>query len=413
MEYTAIGDTTNLAARLQTVAAPGTGRDLRGDVPARRRLLRRPRPRPSGPQGKREPVRVYEVVGARPVRGPLDARADRGLTPLAGRRRELAALREAFDAACAGHGQVVFVVGEAGIGKSRLLHEFRESIRDTTHTWAEGRCASYGRSSAFLPLVDMWRRSLAIEDHDDERDAIAKVDAGIAAMGATSRGRRRTCRRLLSLPDDDPAIEASDATTRRAETFRALKALTLRAAERQPVVLLVEDLHWIDAASEEYLAFLADAVPTSRILLVLTHRPGHRQPFGDRSYHRRITLGALEPDDMAAMASAILQASALPDELAALIAGKAEGNPLFVEEVTKSLLEEGVLRRNGGRVELARSLADVAVPDSIHGVLMARLDRLDPAPKHALQMASVIGREFALQATRARRRGRATACRRS
>jgi predicted ATPase len=153
----------------------------------------------------------------------------------------------------------------------------------------------------------MWRRSLAIEDHDDERDAIAKIDAGIAAMGADLAWTAPYVRRLLSLPDDDPAIEAADATTRRAETFRALKALTLRAAERQPVVLLVEDLHWIDAASEEYLAFLADAVPTARILLVLTHRPGHRQPFGDRSYHRRITLGALEPDDMAAMASAILQ----------------------------------------------------------------------------------------------------------
>jgi class 3 adenylate cyclase/tetratricopeptide (TPR) repeat protein len=397
MEYTAIGDTTNLAARLQTLAAPGTVAiseatyRLAGDFFDVRDL---------GPQtvkGKRDPVRVYEVVGARPARGSLDARVDRGLTPLAGRRRELAALREAFDASREGHGQVVFVVGEAGIGKSRLLHEFRESIRNTTHTWMEGRCASYGRSTAFLPLVDMWRRSLAIEDHDDEREAIAKIDAGVAALGADFAWTTSYIRRLLSLPDDDPAIEAADATVRRAETFRALKALTLRAAEREPVVLLVEDLHWIDTASEEYLAFLADAVPTARVLLVLTHRPGHRQPFGDRSYHRRIGLGALERDDMTAMARAILDASGLPDELTALIAGKAEGNPLFVEEVTKSLLEEGVLRRNGDRVELARALADVAVPDSIHGVLMARLDRLDAAPKHALQMASVIGREFALR----------------
>jgi class 3 adenylate cyclase/tetratricopeptide (TPR) repeat protein len=395
MEYTAIGDTTNLAARLQTLADPGavvmseaTYRLAGAFFETRDLGLRTVK-------GKSEAVRVYEVTAARSVRGPLEVRADRGLTPLAGRTRELAALGEAFEAACAGRGQVVFVVGEAGIGKSRLLHEFRRSLDAGTHTWVEGRCASYGRSTAFLPLVDMWRRSLAIEDHDDEAAAIAKVDAGIDDLAADLAWTKPFIRRLLSL-GEDATMEAS-AATRRAETFRALKALTLRAAERQPVVLVVEDLHWIDTASEEYLAFLADAVPTARVLLVLTHRPGHRQPFGDRSYHRRITLGALERREMAAMTSAILDASSLPDELSALIAAKAEGNPLFVEEVTKSLLEEGVLRRDGDRIELARALADVAVPDSIQGVLMARLDRLEEGPKHALQMASVIGREFALR----------------
>jgi tetratricopeptide (TPR) repeat protein len=204
-------------------------------------------------------------------------------------------------------------------------------------------------------------------------------------------------RLLLSLPAGDDAVEASDAAGRRAETFRALKTLTLRAAERQPVVMLVEDLHWIDAASEEYLAFLADVVPTARVLLVLTHRQGHRHPFGDRSYHRRIMLAPLDDEAMAAMAGAVLAASSLPDELRTLITRKAEGNPLFVEEVTKSLLEDGVLARDGDRIVLARQLADVVVPDSIHGVLMARLDRLDEGPKHALQLASVIGREFALR----------------
>ena len=243
----------------------------------------------------------------------------------------------------------------------------------------------------------MWRRSLRIEDHDDEAAAIAKVEAGIDVLGGDLAWTKPYVCHLLSLGDDHPDIAASDASTRRAETFRALKALTLRTAEHRPVVLMVEDLHWIDTASEEYLAFLAEAVPATRLLLVLTHRPGHRPPFGDRSYHRRITLAALEPHQMTAMVSAILDTSSLPDELAALIAGKAEGNPLFVEEVTKSLVEEGVLRHEGDRIELTRSLADVAVPDSIHGVLMARLDRLGEAPKHALQMASVIGREFALR----------------
>jgi class 3 adenylate cyclase/tetratricopeptide (TPR) repeat protein len=394
MEYTAIGDTTNLASRLQTLAAPGTvviseaTHRLAGPFFETRDL---------GPQhlkGKSEPVRVFEVVGERSA---LDVLAGRGLTPLAGRSRELTALDEAFAAAGAGRGRVVFVVGEAGIGKSRLLYEFRRTLTERPHAWVEGRCASYGGSIAFLPVVDMWRRSLSIDDRDDETTAAAKIDTGIDLLGADLAWTKPYVRLLLSLPAGDDAVAASDAAVRRAETFRALKTLTLRAAEHQPLVMLVEDLHWIDAASEEYLAFLADVVPTTRVLLVLTHRPGHRHPFGDRSYHGRIMLAPLDDDAMAAMAGAVLAASALPDELRRLIARKAEGNPLFVEEVTKSLLEDGVLRRDGDRIVLARPLADVTVPDSIHGVLMARLDRLDDAPKQALQLASVIGREFALR----------------
>jgi class 3 adenylate cyclase len=397
MEYTAIGDPTNLAARLQALAAPGavvvseaTHRLTAGFFETHDLGLH-------GVKGKREPVRVFEVTSERPGRSVLDALAARGLTPLAGRRRELAALMEAFDDTAEGHGHLVFVVGEAGIGKSRLLLEFRRALDDRPHTWIEGRCASYGASTAFLPIVDMWRRSLAIEDHDDEATAAGKVDAGVDVLGADLAWTKPYMRLLLSLPAGDDAVEASDPATQRAETTRALKALTLRASEREPVVMLVEDLHWIDTASEEYLAFLADAVPTARVMLVLTHRTGHRHVFGDRSYHRRIAVGALDQADMTRMACALLETPSLPDDLASLLAAKAEGNPLFVEEVTKSLLEEGVLRREGDRIVLARALADIAVPDSIHGVLMARLDRLDAGPKQALQLASVIGREFALR----------------
>jgi tetratricopeptide (TPR) repeat protein len=397
MEYTAIGDTTNLASRLQTLADPGsivisdaTHRLTDGFFETRDLGLQ-------AVKGKREPVRVFEVLAERAARGRLEARAGHELTPLAGRMRELAALEEAFEAARAGRGQVVFVVGEAGIGKSRLVYEFRRALADVEHTWVEGRCASYGRSTAFLPVVDMWQRSFSIEDQDHEATATGKVDSGIDLLGGHLAWTKPYVRLLLSLPAGDPAVEATDAATRRAETARALKALTLAAAERQPMVMLIEDLHWVDTASEEYLAFLAEAVPATRLLLLVTHRPGHHQPFGDRSYHRRVTLGALGEADMAAMTHAILDARTLPDELAALVARKADGNPLFVEEVTKSLLEEGVLRRDGERIVLARALADVAVPDSIHGVLMARLDRLDDAPKQALQLASVIGREFALR----------------
>jgi class 3 adenylate cyclase/tetratricopeptide (TPR) repeat protein len=397
MEYTAIGDTTNLASRLQSLARPGTvvvseaTQRLAGAFFDLRDLGLRT------VKGKAEPVRVFEVEGERAARGRVEAHAAQGLTPLAGRRRELAALRQAFDAACGGHGHVAFVVGEAGIGKSRLLYEFRGELAGERHAWVEGRCASSGSATAFLPLADMWRRSLGIEDADDERAALAKVDDGIAALGDDLRWTAPFVRQLLSLPSGDPAVDALDAATRRSETSRALKALSVRAAERQPIVMLIEDVHWADAASEEYLGYLAESIPATRTLLVITHRPGYRHTFGDRSYHRRISLDALGADDMAAMAGAILESDQVPEALRALIAAKAEGNPLFVEEVTKSLLEEGVLARENDRIVLARPLDAVAVPGSIHGVLMARLDRLADEPKRALQLASVIGREFALR----------------
>jgi class 3 adenylate cyclase/tetratricopeptide (TPR) repeat protein len=393
MDYTAIGDTTNLAARLEAIAAPGsvvvsdaTHRLAGGYFETRDLGFRELK-------GKAEPVHVHEVLAVRPARDRVDV-ADGGLTPLAGRERELATLAATFEDVRAGRGQVVFVVGEAGIGKSRLVYEFRRGLGDAPHTWIEGRCASYATATAFFPLVDAVRRTVGIDDRDDEETALAKVDRAVPEDLAWTRPFLRL---LLSLPAGDPAVEALDAVTRRGETFRALKTLNLRTAETEPLVVVVEDLHWIDPASEEYLAFLADSIPTARLLLLLTHRPGYRHPFGDRSYHRRVALDALSPAATAEMTGALLGVAELPASLQELITRKAEGNPLFVEEVTKSLVEDGTLRREDGRIVLGRALADTAVPDSIHGVLMARLDRLDDAPKRALQMASVIGREFALR----------------
>jgi class 3 adenylate cyclase/tetratricopeptide (TPR) repeat protein len=394
MDYTAIGDTTNLAARLEAIAQPGSvvvsdaTHRLAGAYFETRDLGLHEL------KGKAEPVRVHEVLAVRPVRDRVDVVGGTGLTPLAGRARELATLAETFEDTRAGRGQVVFLVGEAGIGKSRLIYEFRRGLGDAPHAWIEGRCASYATATAFFPLVDAVRRTVGIEDRDDEETALAKIDR---AVPDDLTWTRPFLRLLLSLPAGDPAVDALDAVTRRSETFRALKTLNLRAAGTQPLVVVVEDLHWIDPASEEYLAFLADSIPTARLLLLLTHRPGYRHAFGDRSYHRRVALDALSPAATAEMTGSLLGVPELPASLQELITRKAEGNPLFVEEVTKSLVEDGTLRREDGRIVLGRALADTAVPDSIHGVLMARLDRLEDAPKRALQMASVIGREFALR----------------
>jgi len=403
MDYTAVGDTTNLAARLEALASPGAVLiseatknqvdgffELRdhGRVPIR---------------GRREPVRVFEVEAERAARDRIDVAAEAGLTSFVGRGRELEALWAAFETARGGHGQVVFLVGEAGIGKSRLLYEFRRRLAEDApeaYTWFEGRCASYGRNTAFGPIIDGLRRQFGIEERDDDATAVAKLERGEHERGGGLEWTLPYLRALLSLPVGDAAqtqhFQELDAGTRRSEVQRALQSRFSRAGQQRTLVYVIEDLHWIDAASEEVLALLSDSIPTARILLVFTHRPGYRHPFGDRSYHVRIALQALTEEEMASVARSVLEVDSLPDGLRRLIAKKAEGNPFFIEEMTRALVEDRALRIEGGRAEFA-SPGRIAVPDRIQDILMARLDRLPEEPKRAIQIASVIGREFALR----------------
>ena len=396
MDYTAVGDTTILAERLQKLAMPGAV--LISDATEHHvsSYFELEDLGAVGVKGKTEPVHTYRVVSARSVAGRIEAAVAEGLTPLVGRKRELETLTTAFESTRAGRGQVVFMVGEAGIGKSRLLHEFRGTLDDSQPTWILGHCASHARNTAYHPIVDAVRMAFGLQDADDDDAAIAKLRASWLVVDGLEWTVPFVCQ-LLSLPMDDEVAESLDAASRRSETFRALRALLFRAAAEAPVVLAIEDLHWIDHASEELLCFLAESVPTSRLMLLLTHRPGYAHPFGDRSYHFRLMVQPLSEREVGEIASSVLDTASLPDALQELVSQKADGNPFFVEEVTKSLLEDGSLRRVDGRVELTRPLDDISVPDSIQDVLAARLDRLEDAPKHALQMAAVIGREFALR----------------
>jgi class 3 adenylate cyclase/tetratricopeptide (TPR) repeat protein len=394
MDYTAVGDTTNVAARLQQASEPGrvtvsdaTYRLVRGYVEARALGEMHLK-------GKDEPVRAWEVLGAHETRTRLDVEAAaRGLTPLVGRERELAVLSEAFERARAGRGQVIFVVGDPGIGKSRLLHELRRRVGEDAD-WQEGHCLSFGRAMAFHPLVDLLRRRFGVDETDAEPAIGAKIEQALGDVDAELRSAAPYVRALLALDPGDAEVRAMNPAQRRGETFEALRRLLVRAAERRPQVLVIEDLHWIDGASEQFLVSLADSVPALRALVVFTYRPGYANPFGDRSYFARIVPAALSADDSARMAAAVLAADELPADLRALVGGKAEGNPFYVEELVKSLEESGALRRAGGRLELARPVTELAIPDTVHDVIAARIDRLPEAPKRTLQLAAVIGREF-------------------
>src|SRR5262245_39722359 len=279
MDYTAIGDTTNISARLQQAA--DRGRILVSE--ATHRLIEGYfHTRALGDlvlKGKTEPVAAWEIIGARTARTRLDVVAERGLTPYVGREREMRALFECFERARAGQGQVLFIVGEPGIGKSRLLYEFRRRLGDDA-TWLEGRCMSFGQSIAMHPVIDMMKRNFRIEEGDTEGTIARKIERFILLLGEDLRPIVPYLRYLLSVDPGDAAVLTMDPKQRRGEIVDALRRLLVRASEVRPQVRVHEDCHWMDKATEETLLFMADSIPNNRIFDIFTYRTGYAHPFG-------------------------------------------------------------------------------------------------------------------------------------
>jgi class 3 adenylate cyclase/tetratricopeptide (TPR) repeat protein len=394
MDYTAVGDTTNLAARLQQAARPGSV------------VVSEATHKVVGPYFEtldlgelalkgHAPVRAWEVLRPRARRSRLDAVAGWQLTPLVGREREVETLLGRFGEAKAGRGQAVFVAGEAGIGKSRLLLEFRQALVQAEEqvTWLEGQCVSFGQGIPFLPLVDQLRQNFGIEEFDGEPEIIAKVEHGMRRMGELD-SHIPYVRYLLGVDPGDPAVAGMDARVRRQKAFDAVRALGLRGCRIRPIVFVFEDLHWIDKSTEEYIGYLMDALASLPILAVLTYRVGYAPPFGTRSFFTTLTLRSLSEAETLAMAGRVLRTERFPPELRTALMEKAEGVPLFIEEVTKTLLDLGVLRPENGGYRMVKTFQEVGVPETIQGIIMARLDRLGEEGKRTVQLASVIGRQF-------------------
>jgi class 3 adenylate cyclase/tetratricopeptide (TPR) repeat protein len=394
MDYTAVGDATNLAARMQTLAEPGsilvtetTHRLVQGYV--RSEALG-----PMAVKGRDEPVAVFRITGRGAARTRFDVTTERGLTPLAGRARELELLRECFGRVKAGHGQTVSLVGEAGVGKTRLLHEFHRSLANERVTWLEGHCVAYGQAIPYLPVLEVLRANFGIEEGDNPLQIEEKLRQGVRRLDPRIEWILPFLGELFS-SRVDPALRHLEPKEKRKKAFEAIRALTAEGAQRRPLIIIQEDLHWIDRTSEDYLAFLMDSLAAIPALLVTTHRPGYHIRWADKTYYTQIALNLLDERDVETMVTSLLGTGGLPGDLLRIIHEKAEGNALFVEEIATSLQERGVLVKTNGGMTWAPN-ATVEFPATVQDIVRARLDRLEDPLKRTMQTAAVIGREFGL-----------------
>jgi class 3 adenylate cyclase len=377
MDYTAIGDTTNLASRLQGLADPGkilisesTHKLVSGY------FLTRPLGE-AQVKGKSEPVKTYEVIRARGARTRIDVEIERGLTPFTGREKELSILKDCLVKTKEGRGQIVFILGNPGVGKSRLLLEFKKALSGENISWREGQCISFGRTISYFPWIEILKRGLRVDDSDSEEEIIRKVEEGTLLLGNDLEPIIPYFKYLLSVDPGKTSILSMDAQQRRAEIFEALRKIILRGSQIRPLVLVIEDLHWIDKTSEEFLVFLADSLAAIPVLLLLTYRPDYSHPLGERTYHTRIVLHNLLREESVKMAESLLETRELPNELRELINKKGEGNPFFIEEVIKSLLEGGIIVKSESGYTIDKMVSQIEVPSTIQDIIMARIDRLE------------------------------------
>ncbi len=397
LDLAAVGDTVNLAARIQTLAEPGT-------VCVSENTYRRVQEYfefeclgERMVKGKATPIQVYRPLRERAVQNRMDVSVERGLTPYTGREQEQKVLAGYLTRAGTGQGQVVLVSGEAGIGKSRTLIEFKKAMDPRRLHWIGGQCISFGENIPYLPVVDVIKHAFEVQDADDADQIIAKVQAKTALWQEACRASEPYIRFLLNVDPGDDQVAAMDPQVRRAGFFDAFRAVVTEFSRSKTVVIAIEDLHWVDEQSEEIIASLVDCIDRLPVLLLLTARPGYKHSFDERSHVNRVALSHLPPKSGAAMVERALGSSGLPEALQALIASKAEGNPFFIEEVIRSLVETGALRQSNGSYSLECTVDDLTVPDTIHEVILSRIDRLHPKAKEAMQLASVIGREFTVR----------------
>jgi class 3 adenylate cyclase/tetratricopeptide (TPR) repeat protein len=411
VEYTPIGHSTSLAARLQTLAHAGSIAVTDATRTLCEGYFLFKALGPTRVKGVSEPVPVFEVTGLGPLRTRLQRAVGRGLTKFVGRQAELEALKQAAEQAKVGHGQLAAAVGEAGVGKSRLFYEFK-ALAQSGCLVLETFSVSHGKASAYLPVIELLHAYFDIHAEDDARKRREKINGKVLTLDRDLEDTLPYLFALLGLVEGDVPLAQMDAQLRRRRTLEAIKRLVLRESVNQPLLVICEDLHWIDTETQALLNLLADALGTAKILLLVNYRPEYTHGWGNKTYYTQVRLDPLGRESAEEMLAALLgveaHGGAPLQALASRIIEQTEGNPFFMEEIVQSLFEEGVLVREESRagtpaplVRLTRPLGALTLPPTVQGMLAARIDRLPPEQKELLQTLAVLGKEFALSLVRA------------
>jgi len=393
MDYTAVGQTTHLAARMEQLATPGSIRLTAETLHLAEGFVQ---VTPLGPvpiKGLGEPVEVFELVGAGVARTRLEAAARRGLTRFVGRTAELEQLGGALDRARLGHGQVVAVVGEPGVGKSRLFWELTHSHRLDGWLILQSGSVSYGKATAYLLVIELLRGYFEIDSRDDPRKIREKVTGKVLTVAPAVGVAVPALLALLDVPIEDASWLALDPVQRRQRTLDAVKHLLLRESQGQPLLVIFEDLHWIDAETQALLDALVESLPTTRLLLLVSYRPEYQHGWASRTYYSQLRLDALPPKSADELLDALLGPEAALGPLKRLLVERTDANPLFLEESVRALVETAALAGERGAYRLTRPVENLKIPATVQAILAVRIDRLAPEAKRLLQAAAVIGKD--------------------
>ncbi len=397
VEFKAVGDTVNLASRMEGLAAPGTTYVTEQTFKQTEGLFRFEALGKKIIKGKGDPVAVYRVIAPSTRKTRFDVSAERGLTDFVGRERELELLMDGFERASSGKGQAFSIMAEAGVGKSRLLYEFRKAIANEDVTFLEGRCLSYSRGEAYHPVIDILKANFDIQEGGGDLDIRKKIAAGLKALGVDESSNLPYLLELLSIKETTFQKTGMTPAIRKDRINEALKRICLRGSEVRPLIMAFEDLHWIDKSSEDSLKNWLDSIFGARVLLVFTYRPDYVLTWGGRSYHNQINLNRLSNRESLKMAYHLFGTQSLDKNLEEFLLEKTEGVPFFIEETIRSLKDLKIIERKNGTYVLAKDIRDVTVPSTIHDVIMARVDTLPEGAKEMLRTGSAIEREFSYE----------------
>jgi class 3 adenylate cyclase/tetratricopeptide (TPR) repeat protein len=396
MDYTAVGQTTHLAARMEQLAEPGTALLTPATLALCEDFVQVKSLGPMRVKGLVEPLEAYELTGANPVRSRFHAHAARGLTKFVGRTSEMARLGDALDLARRGRGQVVAMVGEPGVGKSRLFWEFSHSHRTTGCLVLEAASVLYGQATTYFPVIELLRSYFQIEPRDDVRKIREKVTGKLLSLDRALEAALPASLAILDVPVEDEQWTRLDPPQRRLRTLDAVKRLLLRESHVQPLVVVFEDLHWIDSETQNVLEKLIESVPTAPMLVLVTCRPEYQHLWGSKIYYRQLRLDALPTASAEELLEALLGSDPSLASLKQLLIARTEGNQFFLEESVRTLIETKVLAGECGAYRLTRAPESLRIPPTAQAILAARIDRLLPEDKRLLQAAAVVGKDVPL-----------------